>query len=104
MAAVWSSTSHPTLRSKRTRAGGGASLASYVREKRASRGWTQTQLASSARISVDSIRRIEGGTYRLPIRPRDDGHVLDKVGAALGVAVCEVVTACFSETEIAASY
>jgi transcriptional regulator with XRE-family HTH domain len=78
-------------------------LSDLVRERRSNRGWTQEQLADNAGISVDSIRRFEGGRYTLPIRPRKDTHVLDRLAGVLGLDVCTLVRTCFTEEEIAMS-
>lgn len=79
------------------------SLSELVRAKRAERGWTQAQLADRAGVAVDSIRRLESGSYALPVRPRAAGHLLDHFARALGLDVCTVVRAYFSEEDIANS-
>jgi len=81
----------------------GDKLAEFVRSKRAGRGWTQDQLASAARVSIDTVRRCEAGLYTLPKRPRARGHVLDSLARALGFEPCDVVRTCFTPGAVRSS-
>ncbi len=60
-------------------------------------------MSQRMRVSLDSVRRIEAGTYKLPSRPRSSGHALDALLVGLGWDICEVLRECFSEDELADS-
>jgi transcriptional regulator with XRE-family HTH domain len=74
-------------------------LATHVRVAREERGWTQSDLAQKADVSIDSVRRLEGGTFTLPGRVMTGGNLLDRLANVLDVDLCEMVRF-FEEKEI----
>lgn len=76
-------------------------LASLVREKRGR--LTQPQVARQIGISTDSLRKIERGTYPLPVRPRKDGTAIELVANWLKRDATALVNECFSPSEVARS-